>query len=422
MDLSLDDLVHAVHDTDLGRVPLGGHEPAYPDFERSEHERRWARFARLLEMHGAEAAILTQEESVRYLTGYNSVIWGVGRWLPTVLLATADPADAVLLPSAFDLGAASGTSWVPTIDGHLDATELPAKLAQHCSRLGIDTDRIAMETGAGAVIALPWPVADAVVELAGRCPIDFTLGLSALRMVKSDAELERIRRIVTATTNAYGAGITAARAGMTERELVGIVAARMHELGASAGTRPTFLNCVSGRGRHAVIDTPASDHVMADGEIVFLDGGGGSDGYMSDIIRLISIGEPSPQAEHYAGVALDALEATISAVRPGATASELFRAGREVFADAGVVDVSGGLAGHGIGMDIWERPFIRDHTADPAEDVHLRPGMTMSLEPLFFPADDDGAMGVFVFEHQVLVTDSGVEVLSQDVEAKLWRA
>lgn len=419
---SLDDLVQAVHDTTLGGVSLGDHEPAYPDFERSEHERRWAGFARLLEMHGASAAILTQEESVRYLTGYNSVIWGVGRWLPTVLLATPDPADAVLLPSAFDLGAAGGTSWVPTVDGHLDASELPGKLVDHCRRLGIDTGRIAMETGPGAVIALPWPVADAIVELTGRRPIDFTRGLSALRMVKSDAELERIRRIVTATTHAYGAGIAAAHAGMTERELVATVAARMHELGASAGTRPTFLNCVSGRGRHSVIDTPASDHVMADGEIVFLDGGGGCDGYMSDIIRMIAIGDPSPEAERFAAVAVDALQATIDAVRPGATASQLFHAGREVFADAGVAEVSGGFSGHGIGMELWERPFIRDHSGEPAEDVHLRPGMTMSLEPLFFPADDDGPLGVFVFEHQVLVTEGGVEVLSKDVEAKLWRA
>lgn len=422
MDITLDELVQAVHDTDLGRASLGGHVPTYPDFERAEHERRWARLARVLEMYGASAAILTQEESVRYLTGYNSVIWGVGRWLPTVLLATPDPADAVLLPSGFDLGAAAGTSWVPTIDGHLDPSELPGKLADHCRRLGIDTGRIGMETGQGSVIALPWPVADAVVELAGRRPIDITRGLSALRMVKSEAELTRIRRIVTATTQAYGSGIEAARAGMTERELVGVVAARMHELGATAGTRPTFLNCVSGRDRHGVIDSPASDHVLTDGEIVFLDGGGGSDGYMSDIIRLIAIGEQPPLAERYAQVAVDALEATLDAVRPGATAGELFHAGRDVFAEAGVADVSGGLSGHGIGMEIWERPFIRDHGADPAEDVHLRAGMTMSLEPLFFPADEDGVMGVFVFEHQVLVTDGGVEVLSNDVEAKLWRA
>ena len=53
--------------------------------------------------------MLTQEESVRYLSGYVSVIWAAGRWLPGVLIAPRDPRDAVLVPSAFDVGAATGT-------------------------------------------------------------------------------------------------------------------------------------------------------------------------------------------------------------------------------------------------------------------------------------------------------------------------
>ena len=420
--MTLDDLVAELHDVDRGAVALGEHHPAFPDFERDEHARRWARFSAMLELHGAEAAILTQEESIRYLTGYNSVIWGVGRWLPTALLATPDPTQAVLLPSAFDLGAATGTSWVCNIDGHADALELPTKIAEHCRRLGVNTARIGMETGPGSVVMMPWAIAEALVEITGRRPIDITRGLSALRIVKSPAELDRIRTIVRATTDAYGAAIAAARAGMTEKELVSVVAARMHELGATAGTRPTFLNCVAGRGRHAVVDTPASDQSMQEGDIVFLDGGGGADGYMSDIIRLIAIGEPPAESERLANLAADALTATVSAVKPSATASDLYRAGHEVFAEAGLADVSAPLSGHGIGMEIWERPFIRDHSEDPSEDVHLRPGMTMSLEPLIFPADEQGLVGVFVFEHQVVVTESGVDILSADVEAKLWRA
>ena len=422
MPHSLEALVAGLHDEDLGSVDLGPHHPAFPDFDRDEHARRWARFARLLDLHGLDAAVLTQEESIRYLTGYNSVVWAVGRWLPTALLATADPAQAVLMPSAFDVGAAAGTSWIATIDGHSDPTELPDKVAAHCRRLGVSESRIGMETGPGSVVMMPWQVAKGLVAVAGGEPVDLTRGLSALRIVKSVAELERIRTVVSATTRAYGAGIEAARVGMTEKELVSIVASRMHELGATAGTRPTFLNCVAGRARHAVVDAPASDHPMSEGDVVFLDGGGGADGYMSDIIRLIAIGEVAASSVHHAEIATEALDRTIEAVRPGATAHELFHAGLEVFRAAGVADVSAPLSGHGIGMELWERPFIRDHEADRSEDVHLRPGMTMSLEPLLFPADDQGLTGVFVLEHQVLVTPDGVEVLSRDVEAKLWRA
>ena len=53
------------------------------------------------------------------------------------------------------------------------------------------------------------------------------------------------------------------------------------------------MNCVSGRARYPLVDSPASDNVIADGDIVFVDGGGASDGYVSDILRLIGVGPPA---------------------------------------------------------------------------------------------------------------------------------
>jgi Xaa-Pro aminopeptidase len=108
----LDEALALLHDRDLAPVDLGGHHPAYPDFSRDEHSLRYARLAALLEAYDLDALVLTQEKSVRYLSGYVSVIWAVGRWLPGVLIAPRDPRDAVLIPSAFDVGAATGTSWV----------------------------------------------------------------------------------------------------------------------------------------------------------------------------------------------------------------------------------------------------------------------------------------------------------------------
>jgi Xaa-Pro dipeptidase len=366
--------------------------------------------------------VLTQEESVRYLSGYVSVIWAVGRWLPGVLIAPRDPRDAVLIPSAFDVGAATGTPWVDRVDGHPDASAIPGLVAGHLRRLGLRLDRIGMEAGPGSIVMLPWPTAQALVAVLGGAPVDATRLLSVLRMVKSDAELARIRRVVGATTSGYRAALEAAKAGMTERELVSVATATMHRDGVTAGTRPTFLNCVSGRDRYPLVDTAASDRPLAEGDVVFLDGGGGSDGYMSDIIRLIAVGRISAEAERHVEVAGAALDAVIGTVRPGVRVSELFAAGQAVFDDAGVGAFGGSLSGHGIGMEIWERPFVRDHRTDPAEDVTLRPGMILSLEPILAPVDDDGLAGIFVFENQVQVVADGVEVLSGDLETRLWRA
>ena len=86
-----------------------------------------------MDREGFDALVLTQEEPVRYLSGYNSVIWAVGRWLPTVLVATRDPRNAALIASSFDAGCAAGTSWVGTVDTYRRAEEIPGKVREHLS-------------------------------------------------------------------------------------------------------------------------------------------------------------------------------------------------------------------------------------------------------------------------------------------------
>ncbi|GIF63952.1 aminopeptidase [Asanoa ishikariensis] len=415
-----DEALGLLHDETLAPPDLGGREPAYPDFPTAEHQLRYARLTRLLEAYDLDALVLTQEETIRYLSGYVSVIWAVGRWLPGCMIATRDPRDAVLIPSAFDVGAAHGTSWVGTIDGHPDPMAIPDKVSGHLERLGLRAGRIGMETGAGAVVMLPWPAAQALVKAVD--PVDATKLISTLRMVKTPAEVDRLRAAVTATTAGYRAAMEAARAGMTERELVGIAAATMFGSGITAGTKPVYLNCVAGRDRYGLVDTTASDRPLAEGDVVFLDGGGARDGYISDIIRLIAIGRISDEAERYAAIAGAALDAAIATIRPGVRVSEVFGAGQAVFDAEGVGGSGGGLSGHGIGLELWERPFVRDHTGDPVEDVALRPGMTLSIEPILMPSDDAGLVGVFVFENQIHVTADGAEVLSGDLETRLWRA
>jgi Xaa-Pro aminopeptidase len=420
--MDLNAALDLIEDVSGDGLEMGAAQPAYPDFPLEEHQRRYARLQALLDHAGLDALLLTQEENVRYLSGYNSVVWAV-RWLPGMLLATADPRQAVLFPSAFDEGAARGTSWVAEVDGHLDPSELPGKVAGHLRRLGIEGGRVGVETGQGSVVMLPWPVSRDLMGLVGDGAADASRIMSTLRMLKSPREVERVRRIVGATTAGYRAGLEAAKPGMTERELVSIVASTMYAQGATAGTRPLFLNCVAGPDRYPLVDTVASDRPFRSGDVVFLDGGGGGDGYMSDLIRLIAVGEVTERTERHARLAQQATAAMVEAIAPGLTVSELFRVGAAVYADAGLGASAGGISGHSIGMEVWERPLVRDHGDDAAEDVRLRPGMTLCIEPILLPTDDAGALeGIFVVEQQVLVTDDGCEVLSADLDPALWRA
>ena len=149
--------------------------------------------------------------------------------------------------------------------------------------------------------------------------------------------------------------------GMTEKDLVAIIGATMYSSGATAGTKPLFVNCVSGRTSYPLVDSPASDNVIGDGDIVFVDGGGASDGYVSDILRLIGVGKLRDEDRRYAEVAADATQAMIDTLRPGVRVSELIAQPRHEVAAAGVAEQIGEIAGHGIGLELWERPLIRHH-------------------------------------------------------------
>ena len=104
--MNIDTALAAIADLDGTGFDLGEREMVWPDFPVHEYRRRYAKLAALMDREGLDALVLTQEEPVRYLSGYNSVVWAVGRWLPTVFVAARDPRQSVLFCSAFDAGCA----------------------------------------------------------------------------------------------------------------------------------------------------------------------------------------------------------------------------------------------------------------------------------------------------------------------------
>jgi Xaa-Pro aminopeptidase len=421
--MNLDQALADIAGIDGAGFELGERAQVWPDFPIAEYRRRYARLAALMDAEEFDALVLTQEEAVRYLSGYNSVIWAVGRWLPTVLVATRDPRRSALIASSFDAGCASGTAWVPTVDTYRDAGEIPAKVQEHLAAAGAAGDRVGYEFGPGSFMAVPQHLTAALTRRGGGAltpPRDAGRLISALRMLKSPLEIGRIRRSVGAAVAGYQAGLAAATAGMTEKDLVAVIGSTMYRSGATAGTKPLFVNCVSGRTRYPLVDSPASDNMIAEGDIVFVDGGGACDGYVSDILRLIGVGRIRPEDRRYAEVAAEATQVMVDAVRPGTRVSQLIGAAAKHVAAAGVTDPVGEVAGHGIGLELWERPLIKAHE-NPDDDVAVQPGMVLCLEPILAPPHPDGGLaGIFVFEQQVLVTPEGCEVLSGGVPGRLW--
>jgi Xaa-Pro aminopeptidase len=126
-------------------------------------------------------------------------------------------------------------------------------------------------------------------------------------------------------------------------------------------------------------------------------------GYNAELERGMVIGEPTDEQRRMFGHVVAAQEVAFAAFKPGATCADVDRAVLDYFDAEGIRDLWSQHTGHAIGLRNHEAPFldIGDHT--PVE-----PGMVFTIEPGVYV----GGLGGFRHSDTVLVTDDGVEILT----------
>jgi len=163
---------------------------------------------------------------------------------------------------------------------------------------------------------------------------------------------------------------------------------------------------------------------LREGDIVGLDFGVAVDGYHGDSAVTVPVGEIGPEARSLLAATSEALERGIEQMRAGERLSDIGHAVQER-AEAGGYSVVRIFAGHGIGARLHEPPWIPNYGA-PGRGPRLVPGMVFAIEPMVNVGgpdvrmlDDewtavtaDGSLSAH-FEHTVLVTDDGPEVLTR---------
>lgn len=168
---------------------------------------------------------------------------------------------------------------------------------------------------------------------------------------------------------------------------------------------------------------PRESEVLNDGDILNVDVTTELDGFHGDTSATFFIGTPSPEARHLVETARACLWAGIEEVRPGARLGDL-GAAIDALARANGCSVVTEWGGHGIGRKMHLPPQV-SHVGVRGEGLRLVPGMAFTIEPMIcLGAPDvrtladgwsvvtcDGAWSA-QFEHTVLVTERGHEVLT----------
>lgn len=232
--------------------------------------------------------------------------------------------------------------------------------------------------------------------------VDVSRDLLSLRAVKDADEIVRMRRASAANMLVWRKIQRRFRPGMTELEMATVIRKLQLDLGGTESF-PTIV-CVGANAAEAHHEP--DDTVWNGRESVLVDMGVTIDGYCSDVTRNL-VPRMAGLYRRVYELVKTAHDAAIAAVKPGIRGSELDRIARSVIAKGGFGRCFGHSLGHGVGLEIHEAPV-----ASKKSDWVLEPGMCVTIEPGIYLPDN---LGVRI-EDLVLVTESGCEVLSQDLK------
>jgi len=221
-----------------------------------------------------------------------------------------------------------------------------------------------------------------------------------LRVVKSPEEVAAIRRSVRLNSAVFEASIRRIRPGHSE---AGVAAAIEHRMRRRGGEKAAFETIVAAGVRSALPHARPTSNPLKTNELIIVDQGVILDGYASDMTRTIALGSLGSRARRVYYAVLEAQQAAIAVVRAGVQARDVDREARRVLDHYGLEKAFVHSTGHGVGLEIHERPRL-----GRGERTKLEAGMVITIEP---GAYLEGFGGVRI-EDMVLVTDRGCDVLT----------
>jgi Xaa-Pro aminopeptidase len=228
--------------------------------------------------------------------------------------------------------------------------------------------------------------------------------IERLRMVKDASELSLVRDAAAKLSGIVKALPAFVRRGRTERTIALEIEDRLRRAGFE---KPAFETIVASGPNSALPHARPSERELAVGDPVVLDFGGVHGGYCVDLTRTGSVGPPSAEFERMVAVTAEAQRAAIARVVPGADASAVDEAARQVFAKHGLGEAFGHATGHGLGLEVHELPRIGRRTSE-TEDAVLERGMVFTIEPgAYVPS-----IGGVRIEDDIAVTAAGADILT----------
>ena len=377
----------------------------------AEIAARLERLQLALRMAEVDAALLVEATDLVYFTGVMA---------DAHLIVPADGPPILLVRRSMERVAAD--SPLTDVRPFSSFKDLPSLLGSpRCRRVGLELDVLP------AARYLRYRDLLADVELVDVAPL-----LASIRAVKSGWEVERIRAAATQLAAAFSAAPAIVAEQPTDRavqvELEHVLRRAGHQgpmrfrglngqmfygavlAGPDGAIAPWADTPLGGPGPNPAVGKGPGGWQIRSGDAVTVDLVGGVDGYLADATRTYFRGQPNPLLAEALGVCETILAELETLMVPGVPAELLYQRGLDLATAAGFGEAWMGhgdsrvrFVGHGVGLEINERPFLAAGFADA-----LVAGNVIAVEPkLVFPGV--GAVGI---ENTYRVAEGGPELLT----------
>lgn len=245
---------------------------------------------------------------------------------------------------------------------------------------------------------------------------------------KTNAQMRTMREAGLVLIKALDAAVAAARPGITTAEIDKVFAAVLAEEGAASNFLGyyDFPATICTSVNEEVVHGIPGGRVLADGDIISIDGGAIVDGWHSDSARTVIVGIADPEDQRLSDVTETAMWHGIAAAAKGRFVGDIGAAIDDYVSSVpgkplGILE---DYVGHGIGSEMHQAPDVLNYRTSH-RGPKLKPGMCLAIEPMLVRGgietvtleDDwtvvttDGARSC-QWEHTVAIHDKGIWVLT----------
>ena len=370
-------------------------------FSTPEFEERLIKAQEIMRHYKLDGLLVTTPQNIRYFTGYDSQFWES----PTRPWFVVVPASGKPIGIVPEIGESEfKKTWLEDIK----TWPSPRPEDEGISILKSTIDNLKKTYGQigaefGKEMAIRMPVRDLfkLKEILKTNIVDGSDAIWEMRMIKTNAEVERIKHICSIASDAYYDLPSKLNIGDTEREAVNKLKIDIINRGAD---NVPFMPGISGKGGVSQIVCGPSDKVIENGDILFIDTGSTFDGYFCDFDRNFAFGSTTSEVEKVYEILWHATDAGINAAKPGASTLDIFNAMNKIISDGNAVGNNVGRLGHGLGLQLTEPPSHR-----PGDNTLIKENMVLTIEPGMEYAK--GKM--IVHEENVVIRKDGAELITK---------